>query len=168
VPIGGRQRAFHRAVRGRCQAGWIVDAPGACYGRKCIELEVLLITSRDTGRWVIPRGNVEPGQTARQAAKREAYEEAGIRGTVRAAPLGMYTYDKVGRPGLPLHAVVEVCTLHVARQAKTWPERSQRRTQWFDTVSAADLVHERGLALLILRLPRDGRCGIALSLLSSP
>jgi 8-oxo-dGTP pyrophosphatase MutT (NUDIX family) len=119
--------------------------------RRC-GLEVLLITSRDTGRWVIPKGNVEPGRTARQTAKREAYEEGGVRGKVQSVPLGMYTYDKVGRPGLSLPAEVKVYALHVARQAKTWPERSQRRTRWLDPVSAARLVHERGLALLLLRL----------------
>jgi 8-oxo-dGTP pyrophosphatase MutT (NUDIX family) len=115
-------------------------------------LEVLLVTSRNTGRWVIPRGNIERGQTARQAAKREAYEEAGVRGTVRAVPLGVYTYDKLARPGLPLPAEVEVFALLVEKQAKKWPERAQRRSQWFDTISAADLVHEHGLALLILGL----------------
>jgi 8-oxo-dGTP pyrophosphatase MutT (NUDIX family) len=115
-------------------------------------LEVLLITSRDTGRWVIPRGNIEPGQTARQAAKREAYEEAGVRGMLKAVPLGMYTYDKLVRPGLPISALVEVYALPVEKQTKKWPERSQRRTQWFDAASAADLVHEPGLALLILGL----------------
>jgi hypothetical protein len=71
---------------------------------------------------------------------------------VKATPLGMYTYDKLVRPGLPIPALVEVYVLPVEKQAKKWPERSQRRTQWLDTVSAANLVHERGLALLILRL----------------
>jgi hypothetical protein len=71
-------------------------------------------------------------------------------------PVGMYTYDKVGRRGLPLPAEVKVYALRVARQAKTWPERSQRRTRWLDRVSAARLVHERRLALLPLRADSEG------------
>jgi 8-oxo-dGTP pyrophosphatase MutT (NUDIX family) len=115
-------------------------------------LEVLLVTSRATARWVIPRGNIKRGQTARQAAKREAYEEAGVKGTIKAVPLGAYTYDKLVRPCLPLPAIVEVYTLQVEKQAKKWPEQSQRQIQWFDAMSAVELVHERGLALLILQL----------------
>jgi 8-oxo-dGTP pyrophosphatase MutT (NUDIX family) len=58
-------------------------------------IQVLLITSRDTGRWIIPKGNISSGSTPAEAAEREAFEEAGIKGTlVGSSPLGFYTYFK--------------------------------------------------------------------------
>jgi 8-oxo-dGTP pyrophosphatase MutT (NUDIX family) len=113
---------------------------------------ILLITSRETGRWVIPKGNVEPGQTARQAAEREAFEEAGLKGATQKTPIGIYTYAK--RPGIgpPRPATVEVFALHVLKQLKKFPERGQRRLEWMPPEIAADLVDEPGLKLLLLRL----------------
>ena len=72
-----------------CQAGVIAckDDGG--------KTKVLLITSRDTGRWIVPRGNIRPGSTPAKSAKNEAYEEAGIKGTiVGPRPLGFYRYLK--------------------------------------------------------------------------
>ena len=69
-------------------------------------LQVLLITSRETGRWVIPKGNIGKGHNARQAAEREAYEEAGVRGDVEKVPLGSYMYEKVLKEGTPRPTVV--------------------------------------------------------------
>jgi len=115
-------------------------------------VEVLLITSRDTGRWVIPKGNVDPGQTAAAAAVRETYEEAGVLGHVTSIPLGIYTYGKRQRSGAAVAATVEVYALEIATQLKKWPERKQRRLEWMDVTAAAGLVQEQGLSLLLLRL----------------
>jgi 8-oxo-dGTP pyrophosphatase MutT (NUDIX family) len=92
---------------------------------------VLLITSRETGRWVIPKGNVEPGHTPRKAAEREAYEEAGLKGATQKTPLGIYT---------------------VLKQLRKFPERGQRHMEWMPAETAANLVDEPGLKLLLLRL----------------
>src|SRR5271156_6796158 len=86
-------------------------------------LRVLLITSRDTGRWVIPKGNVDKGFTAAQAAAQEAYEEAGIIGTTAYIPLGIFTYSKRLRSGIAKPSTVEVYALHVEKLLKKWPER---------------------------------------------
>jgi 8-oxo-dGTP pyrophosphatase MutT (NUDIX family) len=115
-------------------------------------LRVLLITSRDTGRWVIPKGHVEEGQTAAAAAAVEAYEEAGLVGVLSDFPLGFYTYGKRQSPGVALPATVEVYSFEVAAQMKKWPERKQRRLEWMDVATAAGLVHEPGLSVLMLRL----------------
>ncbi|HEY1858435.1 NUDIX hydrolase [Acidocella sp.] len=115
-------------------------------------LRVLLITSRDTGRWVIPKGHVEPGQTAAIAAAVEAYEEAGLAGAVSNMPLGIYTYGKRLRSGVVLPATVEVYSLEVGIQMRKWPERKQRRLQWMDVETAAALVQEAGLSVLMHRL----------------
>jgi 8-oxo-dGTP pyrophosphatase MutT (NUDIX family) len=73
------------------------------------KVRVLLMTSRDTGRWIIPRGNIKPGVTPCRAAEQEAYEEAGVRGTILGSnPLGMYTYSKKLPSGEARAATVEV------------------------------------------------------------
>jgi 8-oxo-dGTP pyrophosphatase MutT (NUDIX family) len=115
-------------------------------------LQVLLITSRDTGRWVIPKGNIGKGHNARQAAELEAYEEAGVRGDVEKMSLGSYTYEKVLKDGTSRSTMVEVFTMHVLTEAKAWPEMAERRSEWMEPKQAAQRVHEAGLATLFLRM----------------
>jgi 8-oxo-dGTP pyrophosphatase MutT (NUDIX family) len=114
-----------------------------------------LITSRGTGRWVIPKGGVEPGQTAVQAAEIEAYEEAGLKGFLHPTPLGFYTYGKRLRSGIAKPTSVEVFALEVQKQLKKWPEKTQRRFEWMTISSAVKSVEEPGLAMLILRLAEN-------------
>ena len=91
-------------------------------------VEILLITSRDTGRWIIPKGNIGAAATPASAAAKEAYEEAGIRGAITSStPLGFYTYFKRLSLERTLATTVEVYTLLVTKQLKNWPEK--RRTQ---------------------------------------
>jgi 8-oxo-dGTP pyrophosphatase MutT (NUDIX family) len=126
----------------------IVRQAGAIPYRRMPEgLRVLLITSRDTGRWVIPKGHVEKDQTAAMAAATEAYEEAGLVGVMGDFPLGFYTYGKRLRSGAVQPATVEVYGFEVAVQMKKWP-----RLEWMDVATAAGLVHEPGLSVLLLRL----------------
>jgi len=115
-------------------------------------LRILLITSRDTGRWVIPKGGVDQGHTPAQAAKIEAFEEAGIKGKLHQTPLGFYTYGKRLRTGIVQPTSVEVYALEFVKQLKKWPERSERRFEWMDVSAAVAAVEEQGLALLMLRL----------------
>ena len=116
-------------------------------------LEVLLITSRETHRWVIPKGWPMRDRKDYQAAAQEALEEAGISGRIRKRPLGAYTYQKrrVGRvaPGRVL-----VYVLEVAAERLTWRERDQRTRQWFKPDDAADNVDEPRLAAMIRSLGR--------------
>jgi 8-oxo-dGTP pyrophosphatase MutT (NUDIX family) len=112
-------------------------------------IEVLLITSRDTGRWVVPRGNPIPGLSAPESAVQEAFEEAGIRGEVEALPIGTYGYEKKRASGLTEQAVVELFPLRVRETLDEWPERSQRARSWFACEEAADSVAEAELAALI-------------------
>ncbi len=112
-------------------------------------LEFLLITSRETGRWVLPKGWPMKGKKAHAAAAREALEEAGIKGKVEKRPLGAYSYGKRLSNGAVLACTVEVYPLAVQRQLKQWPERDQRSFRWFSAGEAADQVHEPELAELI-------------------
>jgi 8-oxo-dGTP pyrophosphatase MutT (NUDIX family) len=116
------------------------------------DLQVLLITSRGSGRWVIPKGGIEKGLTPAQAAAQEAYEEAGVKGSLSATPLGNFTYNKRLRHGAIIPANVEVYAMQVEQELKNWPERAQRRLKWLPIAEAIHLIDDKGIALLLLRL----------------
>ena len=128
--------------------------PRLQYGALCYRFDgdtplVLLITSRGTGRWILPKGWPVPGCTAAQSAAMEAWEEAGVRGQVLDHCLGRYSYPK-WRPGLPpLPLGVAVYPLKVSGLAADFPERGQRRRKWLMPASAAELVQEPGLARIL-------------------
>jgi 8-oxo-dGTP pyrophosphatase MutT (NUDIX family) len=112
-------------------------------------IEVLLITSRDTGRWLIPKGWPEPGFHPAENAAREAYEEGGLVGRIGNRAIGSYRYDKMLADGSSLPCVVEVFALEVERQRRSWPERDERRTRWFALSEAAEAVREPELREII-------------------
>jgi 8-oxo-dGTP pyrophosphatase MutT (NUDIX family) len=112
-------------------------------------VDVLLITSRDTGRWVIPKGWPVPGLSLSGSAAREAWEEAGVEGPVLDQPLGQYLYAKITPPAMALPCSVAVFPLRVATLHNRFPERKQRRRKWFAASEAAQLVAESDLRLLL-------------------
>ena len=111
--------------------------------------EVLLITSRDSGRWIVPKGNAMAGLADHEAAAVEAWEEAGVRGVVCPTPLGRFHYLKNRRFRPAQELAVDLYPLMVTEQAATWPERHQRVTQWVDLKQAAGAVAEPELKNLI-------------------
>jgi 8-oxo-dGTP pyrophosphatase MutT (NUDIX family) len=117
-------------------------------------IEVMLITSRDTGRWVIPKGWPGEGLAERESAAREAREEGGLVGRMGDRPIGRYHYDKRLPDGSAVLCAVEVFALEVERQLKSWPERKERQTRWFVLHEAADAVAEAELADIIRDLPK--------------
>ena len=135
-----------------------VDGTRMQYGALCWRLgdtgtEVLLITSRDTGRWVIPKGWPMSGLTLGGAAAREAWEEAGVRGALDEGEIGAFCYDKLLKPGQALHCRVNVYGLRVSELADKFPERKMRRRKWFDHAKAARKVAEPELRGLLMALP---------------
>jgi 8-oxo-dGTP pyrophosphatase MutT (NUDIX family) len=112
-------------------------------------VEVLLITSRETRRWVVPRGNLVLGLGPVDSAAQEAFEEAGLRGTVEPEPLGRYRYDKRRRNGIVLPAEVLLFRMRVAEESDDWPEKGERERRWFAPEAAAAAVAEAELADLI-------------------
>ncbi len=111
--------------------------------------EVLLVTTRGRGRWIVPKGVVDPGTTPAESAEREAWEEAGVRGRLLPEPLGTYRYEKWGGT-----CTVEVFALAVAEVAKRWPEPDRKR-RWVLPEKAAALVEEPGLQAILAALPAD-------------
>jgi 8-oxo-dGTP pyrophosphatase MutT (NUDIX family) len=118
---------------------------------------VMLVTSRETRRWVIPKGNPEKGLKPHELAAKEAYEEAGLVGEISRKPVGSYRYAKRLRGEKSVPCEVEVFPLEVERQLENWPEKGQRETRLFTPVEAAMLVGEGGLVTLLLRLAAEER-----------
>ncbi|MBF9031578.1 NUDIX domain-containing protein [Rhodobacterales bacterium HKCCE3408] len=120
-----------------------------CYRRRKSDCEVLLLTSLDTKRWIIPKGWPMDGMTPADAAAREAWEEGGVRGHVFDACIGIYSYTKVmqGEPDLPV--VVAVFPLEVSRLVDEYPEAGLRKRKWFPPKKAAARVQELELKQLL-------------------
>jgi 8-oxo-dGTP pyrophosphatase MutT (NUDIX family) len=118
--------------------------------------EVMLVTSRETRRWIIPKGWPHKGKTPHRSAAREAFEEAGVVGAVRRRSVGSFSYEKRLKSGGVVECVVRVFALEVKRQQKDWPERKQREIKWLSAAAAARTVQEPMLGKIIRRLARQG------------
>ena len=117
-------------------------------------IEILLISSRTTKRWILPKGWPKSGQDAAGTALEEAWEEAGIR--IEGPPpakIGHYTYHKRLEGDVPAHTVVDVYAIHADRLLDSYPEAGERDRKWFPPDQAADLVQEPDLASLLRQAP---------------
>jgi 8-oxo-dGTP pyrophosphatase MutT (NUDIX family) len=112
------------------------------------QVEVLLITSRETGRFIIPKGWPMKRLSDPDAAAREAYEEAGVIGKVKRKPIGDYIYWKRLERSFEL-LKVEVYAFEVQKQRANWPEKSARKYEWLSSKDAAIRVDEPGLVALL-------------------
>jgi 8-oxo-dGTP pyrophosphatase MutT (NUDIX family) len=116
-------------------------------------VRVALLTSRETQRWVIPKGWPMAKRSAAEAARREVREEAGLSGAIISAkPVGHYVYKKRLAPDQAVTCKVAVFLLRVRRELGVWPERQQRVRAWFSPEVAATLVAEKGLEAILRRL----------------
>ncbi|EPX75767.1 NUDIX hydrolase [Salipiger mucosus] len=115
-------------------------------------LTVLMVTSRDTGRWVMPKGWEMDGKKPWAAAEIEALEEAGAKGYIGNQVLGTYRYDKVLDDGSVLPCKVRVYPMIVDKLKRRWKERHQRKRKWFTPKAAAKRVDEPELAELLTAL----------------
>jgi 8-oxo-dGTP pyrophosphatase MutT (NUDIX family) len=113
------------------------------------ELWVLLITSRDTGRWLIPKGWPEKGLAPHEVAAHEAFEEAGLVGKVGKSPVGSFEYMKRLDAKTARRCRVMVFPLEVEQELADWPEKHERSREWVLPAEAADRIGEPELASLI-------------------
>jgi 8-oxo-dGTP pyrophosphatase MutT (NUDIX family) len=117
---------------------------------------ILLVTTRGRQGWIIPKGWPIRRLTPAATAAREAYEEAGLLGTVISdSPCGSFRHEKRGSPHRGAVYEVSVFLFAVERQLRKWPERSERLTRWFSPEEAADAVFSPGLAELLRISARD-------------
>jgi len=113
-------------------------------------LEILLVTTRQSRRWIIPKGWPIKGLKPSKSAAREAFEEAGVRGRVAGKSIGHFAYDKaIDDSGVRVGCEVRVFPLLVKRQSEDWPERGQRRIRWVAPGTALALIREPELIALI-------------------
>jgi 8-oxo-dGTP pyrophosphatase MutT (NUDIX family) len=134
---------------------WLFDQ-SAVIGHRMMdgELRLALITSASGRRWVIPKGVIDPGETAAGSAAREALEEAGLIGTLSDEPIGSYTYDKWGGT-----CRVEVFLMRVDEALDNWPESDIRTREWVSVTTAARRVREIELKKIIRGVPELLRGG---------
>jgi len=144
VPGDSPDRAGSHFIRQIAALPYRTDGPGVDAA-----VRVLLITSRENKRWVIPKGNPASGIAAHAAAALEADEEAGVRGLICPTALGSYRYRKRQRNGASLMVDVDVFPLAVNRELEHWKEQDQRERRWVLLPEAADMVDEPDLADLI-------------------
>ena len=112
-------------------------------------IEVLLITSRETRRWVIPKGWPMRNLSDHNAAKQEAFEEAGIEGKIGKKSIGSFTYNKRMKSGRMQQVQVTVYAMEVSRLLDKCPEQNQRKRQWFALGDAVERVNEDGLKAIV-------------------
>jgi len=116
-----------------------------CWRKHTGEKEVLLITSRETGRWIVPKGWPVQGLSGAQSAMREAWEEAGVRGdAARARPCGQFRYEKILKDGSAVLLVTKLYKLRLREGdlADDYPEAGQRQRLWVRPKKAAQMVEE--------------------------
>jgi 8-oxo-dGTP pyrophosphatase MutT (NUDIX family) len=106
--------------------------------------KVCLITSSNGKRWVIPKGLIDPGHTAGETALMEAWEEAGLAGSLSSEPVGSYVYSKLGRN---YHVVVFL--MQITHAFEDWPERNVRQRIWVTADRALEQIEDQGLRDLI-------------------
>jgi 8-oxo-dGTP pyrophosphatase MutT (NUDIX family) len=155
MPKTSRLRASLSAATGmqppRLQVGAL------CWRRSRKGTRILLITSRDSGRWVIPKGWPMRNRTEPEAAAREAYEEAGLRGAISEHSVGLYTYVKGLGPGRRILCAVKVFPLEVREMLTKYPETGQRRARWFSPAKAAKRIAEPELRAILRSFEPDPR-----------
>lgn len=134
-----------------------IDQAGAlCYRQRGRDglVEVLLVESLRSGRWGLPKGHIEQGETTSVAAEREAFEEAGVQGKVNSAIFGTFTYAKDSNAR---RLNVSVHLLGVERIAAEYPEKRIRKSKWFPIEAAIKEVGQPGLSETLRKFRRLGR-----------
>lgn len=128
---------------GRAHARPEVEQYGAlCYRERAQKIEILLITSRGTGRWIVPKGWPVKGQTPAGSAAVEAFEEAGVEGRAKPVCIGIYPYVKGLDDASDRVMRVALYPLQVRKLRRKYPESQQRKRRWFSRKRAAEMVDE--------------------------
>ncbi len=123
-----------------------------CHRGEGDDKEYLLVTSRDTGRWIIPKGWPIRGLKSNETALQEAWEEAGVKGRATGTdPVGRYTYNKKQANGVEIPVETLVYSVAVNDLSEDFPEAHERKRRWVDADAAAELVNEAELKSLFLR-----------------
>lgn len=146
----GLKKAWTDVVQPLISRPRLLQVAALCLKGSGADMRVLMITSRGTGRWIIPKGWPIDGTTSHEAALTEAWEEAGVKkADVDPVSIGTYTYDKITEGGVPNPVEAQVYVVHVKTMVDDYPEADQRRRKWMKPKSAAELVAEPGLRAIL-------------------
>ncbi|MGR3623866.1 NUDIX hydrolase [Pseudophaeobacter sp.] len=130
-----------------------VQVAALCYRNTSDQKEVLMVTSRGTGRWILPKGWPIKGKNGAESALQEAWEEAGVqKGHVKGDPIGAFSYNKELKTGLPVPVETFVYTVHDVELSDRYPEAHQRKRKWFTSQEASNLVREPELQAILRQL----------------
>jgi 8-oxo-dGTP pyrophosphatase MutT (NUDIX family) len=136
-------------------ARYIQQAGAICYRRnEKGEFSILLVGSRRNGRWGVPKGHLDPGETSHLAAGRESFEEAGVVGAVERDLFGTFSYTKDSSPH---RYQVAVHLLEVSTLAADFPEKAVRKQKWFTLKAAVRDAAQPGLQALLEKLDAMGQ-----------
>lgn len=119
------------------------------YREQGSRLLILLITSRNSGKWIVPKGLIEPGLSARESAALEALEEGGIGGEVSTKAVTQYSYNKWGGT-----CDVSVYLMKVNEELDEWQEMNERKREWVTVEKAAGRIKTRAIRETLEKLPR--------------
>lgn len=149
----GLKQAWTEVVQPFLRRPRRLQVAALCYSEDGPKKQVLLITSRDTGRWIIPKGWPIDGLDAPGAALQEAWEEAGVKqGRITGGALGAYGYRKALKTGLPVSVETLVFPVRVEELRDDFPEADERCRKWVSPEQAADMVHEPQLQRILRQL----------------
>jgi len=126
------------------------------YSYRDEQIQLMLITSSGTGRWIIPKGHIEPGLTPAESAEAEALEEAGVIGNIAAKSIGSYIYTKRPERGGD-RCRVRVFALEVTRVLDDYQEAALRERQWMTVPKAVKAVREPDLRALFEKFAKAFR-----------
>lgn len=117
-------------------------------------LQVLLVTTRNTRRWIVPKGWPEDGRTPQECAALEAYEEAGVTGALTEEAIGVFSHKKQLKSGQVVTCRIRVYGMEVSDTAGDWPEKGAREAKWCQVAEALMLVDDPGLRRMIAKFSR--------------
>ncbi len=150
-PNGKALKQFSASTLKALQPNMRIQVGALCYRATKGKPEILLITSRGTGRWIVPKGWPIGGLSPAASAEQEAWEEAGAVGRLKDVCLGVFSYTKCIKDGSDFPCQVALFPLRVKSLARSYPESSERRRRWFSPKKAAARVSEADLSQLLRR-----------------
>ncbi len=127
-----------------------------CLRGEGTEREVLLVTSRGRGRWILPKGWPMAGRDLPGSALQEAWEEAGVRGRVSRGAVGHYHYANLLAGDFGQQVKTHVFRIDRVSLADEFPEAGERERRWWPLAEAAKQVEEPELAALLSRMAASG------------
>lgn len=130
-----------------------IQCAALVYRRGRTGIQILVITSREAKRWIIPKGWPMAGKTLTEAARIEAWEEAGLKNVIGdPIEIGTYRYEKYNSGGVPVPITVFIHAFETDQLEKKFPEKGQRKRKWVSPKRAQKILKNAEISAAIDRL----------------